>query len=874
MASQVMAMPIKYTTQIPYSELARFMRDSNRYNTERNPAARSFDPSSLVGFSDFAQGSIPISNDFDQFPSAEPLANYFRQDDGPWNSLQVAARTGNLNTGQNLAVPNLSYGSYREPAGSEISDSGYGTQAAATQSIVSTDPIELGKDVPDISLPLRDMRLPSLSAHSPNSIAAEQSPRPQTIHTKKRSSGRKPLHQFKCSRCDHISKCPSDLTKHTLKHDKPFTCEFITCTRKVGFTTTNDLQRHMKSVHKVGAGSTRSYRCAGKDCKHKDKIWPRLDNFKQHVNRMHPDDDVDDMLRRSEYQGSLNEPPVPSGTPRIKTLAPMDTALLAGMDPKSKHPDEASPICANIRGFSVGSDHPPHEIENVDNERLGNSAYSLRNSFLRPNQIYPLPALTFGSSQHGGSDSQQHDRVSEPDFKELSGLSTLAEVAGGSTTRLVDSMSENGSSGRNHERLPTPATRRETDDPRSNLSQLSKGIADLISQSDGEPLEKAILRAFEDLGKGNAADSTERRQISTNAQGTLPHTNDTQTQSSDGAEFKNDSVGTISSAEVLKGLRNLGKLVKQSGKKPAVTSGIPCPHEGCRKVCPRPCDLNKHIKRHTKPYGCTFPKCMKKFGSKNDWKRHENSQHFQLEIWRCGLSSSCSSNAPPCAELFYHKDVFNAHLKGAPHNLGPDERAHEVKIRRIGRNSQSRFWCGFCQKILPLEKKGVDAWDERFDHIDEHFKTEKIEDWLCIESNVAKKDAYGDLDKGRFDDEDPKMEVDSEESSDSDHNEPSEYGDAGAVRRRRSLARKRGRDEDEGGDGRPHKNRKGDRYLLYCCQCPQTGSTGPYSWDLYKSCMQCQHKFCESCDRKKLYGGEDGDNGDHIDFDVFTHAGA
>ncbi|KAM3415704.1 hypothetical protein BST61_g9218 [Cercospora zeina] len=35
----------------------------------------------------------------------------------------------------------------------------------------------------------------------------------------------------------------------------------------------------------------------------------------------------------------------------------------------------------------------------------------------------------------------------------------------------------------------------------------------------------------------------------------------------------------------------------------------------------------KHIKRHTRPYGCTFPLCNKIFGSRNDWKRHELTQH-------------------------------------------------------------------------------------------------------------------------------------------------------------------------------------------------------------------------------------------------------
>jgi hypothetical protein len=46
--------------------------------------------------------------------------------------------------------------------------------------------------------------------------------------------------------------------------------------------------------------------------------------------------------------------------------------------------------------------------------------------------------------------------------------------------------------------------------------------------------------------------------------------------------------------------------------------------------------FRKHMKRHQKPYACTrVPGCDKRFGSKSDWKRHENDQHIQLQFWRC-----------------------------------------------------------------------------------------------------------------------------------------------------------------------------------------------------------------------------------------------
>src|SRR5205085_4765051 len=41
-------------------------------------------------------------------------------------------------------------------------------------------------------------------------------------------------------------------------------------------------------------------------------------------------------------------------------------------------------------------------------------------------------------------------------------------------------------------------------------------------------------------------------------------------------------------------------------------------------------------------------------------------------------------------------------------------------------------WCGFCRKLISLKNQGLEAWDERFDHIDtEHFrKGQKITNWL------------------------------------------------------------------------------------------------------------------------------------------------
>ena len=96
------------------------------------------------------------------------------------------------------------------------------------------------------------------------------------------------------------AKNPSDLKKHMQHHLKPFKCQVPGCTRTEGFSTKNDLERHQKSIHKLAVRSSfdRSFKCQGRNCHKSDKIWPRLDNFKSHCSRMHPDEDVNDLVKR------------------------------------------------------------------------------------------------------------------------------------------------------------------------------------------------------------------------------------------------------------------------------------------------------------------------------------------------------------------------------------------------------------------------------------------------------------------------------------------------------------------------------------------------------------------------------------------------
>ena len=76
---------------------------------------------------------------------------------------------------------------------------------------------------------------------------------------------------------------------------RPFKCAL--CSKS--FSTKNDLERHKKSIHKVTPKniSDKVYKCAAPGCTKSDKLWPRLDNFRQHCMRIHKDIDTDRLVQ-------------------------------------------------------------------------------------------------------------------------------------------------------------------------------------------------------------------------------------------------------------------------------------------------------------------------------------------------------------------------------------------------------------------------------------------------------------------------------------------------------------------------------------------------------------------------------------------------
>jgi len=139
-------------------------------------------------------------------------------------------------------------------------------------------------------------------------------------------------------------------------------------------------------------------------------------------------------------------------------------------------------------------------------------------------------------------------------------------------------------------------------------------------------------------------------------------------------------------------------------------------------------------------YGCTFLNCNEVFEGKIEWKRHENSQHYHNETWRCREFDG-NSKIKQCAKLSWDEAAFQQHLRD--HGINNMEYLEkESRTSRLGRNVSVRFWCGFCKSTKPLLKTGLEAWDERFYHLDHHYRIEKknIKDWMPINGHGSKRE--------------------------------------------------------------------------------------------------------------------------------------
>ena len=132
----------------------------------------------------------------------------------------------------------------------------------------------------------------------------------------------------------------------------------------------------------------------------------------------------------------------------------------------------------------------------------------------------------------------------------------------------------------------------------------------------------------------------------------------------------------------------------------------------------------KHMKRHVRPYACTFPSCTSRHGSRSDWKRHEEIQHVIQESWLCTARLSDGSK---CFTNFTSESALRNHLAVA-HRIPTLQITSQLcEGMHLGKEAVGRFWCGFCQDIVSQEpQSGYDPKEIRMQHIGDHYDKEGI----------------------------------------------------------------------------------------------------------------------------------------------------
>lgn len=142
----------------------------------------------------------------------------------------------------------------------------------------------------------------------------------------------------------------------------------------------------------------------------------------------------------------------------------------------------------------------------------------------------------------------------------------------------------------------------------------------------------------------------------------------------------------------------------------------------CGKEVGRESDLKKHMKRHTKPYGCVWDGCGKAFGSKNDWKRHETTHQEVEGGWRCDGQHGAGCQAWQALDTRPYEECAQQYGNHLLDNGVPPNALGEVMQRCfIPKGHKGAFWCGFCERVVPLSGEEGSRTEERISHIDRHF---------------------------------------------------------------------------------------------------------------------------------------------------------
>ncbi|KAE9987499.1 hypothetical protein EG328_002484 [Venturia inaequalis] len=610
----------------------------------------------------------------------------------------------------------------------------------------------------------------------------------------------------KCDRCDEILKCPSDYRKHMLKHDKPNKCDVPGCTRVDGFSTINDLQRHKKSKHGIGIDTiTTSFKCASPSCKNQAKIWPRRDNFKQHILRMHKDEDVNALISRSEIK---------SGT--SSDGASMD-AELAGMSRSY-----AEPQLSTVRPEELDMDNS-ETFETADDSwlhpNLSGGHLAHRSSAL-PARHRHNPQNFIGYSGHNnvrGNDASLHP------LDTLAAVSEFHPTIGANRTGLSR---DHGHTSNTAFNLTSPN------------GQIVYNSTEAQQEGSKDPVFRAMLERFD----FNNASNEKRRKI-------------LQILSSDGltGDMEDDEENSGSST-ASQGSQNPYPCLRAGCRKSFVKKASLTKH------------MNRHTKPWAcTHFGCDKTFGSKDDWKRHERNQVPSAEVWICQLPDLDPTSSNTCNIREYDRSEFQEHLREDHHLTSQGDI--DDMTLESKIGYSHQWSnayyQVNFWCGFCKKIIQADHdprkpispgKGADdndASNHRWDHIGAHFDKEKLkmDQWVYWEhpekiGNLKNVKFVRDSHDGK---ENPRKEERKREKLKERQMEERRMAQADVMLAGPNIGSKRKAGEDFAARrlGKKKKGSSVEPIFWNCCEC----GNGPISIQNHASCPEkCGHQRCDGCE--------------------------